>query len=169
MIAYLSFGSNQGDRLGHLQQALRLLIDHPQIRLLSASSFYETEPVGFVDQPWFVNAAVALETTLPPDELLGACQAVEQRLGRKRDPKLRFGPRSMDIDILFYGDEVIEEPDLIVPHPRLHQRASMLVPLLEIDACMTHPLLHQTIEALHNNLEAPEEVLLYGTRPVLQG
>lgn len=164
MIVYLGLGSNLDDRVGAVQQALRFLSDHEEIRVLSTSSFYETEPVGFRDQEWFVNAAVALDTSLAPEELLEVCQRIENVLGRLRDPKNPMGPRTIDIDILFYGDLVLNEPDLILPHPRLHQRACMLVPMLEVNSRMVHPTLKRTIEQLHEDLEAPEEVLLYGTR-----
>lgn len=167
MIVYIGLGSNQGDRVGALQQALRLLQDNDQIRVLSASSFYETEPVGFKEQEWFVNAAVAIDTTLPPEELLTVCQEIERVLGRVRDPKNPNGPRTIDIDILFYDDLVLNEPDLILPHPRIHERACVLVPLLEVNSRMVHPIFKKTIEQLHTDLEEPEEVLLYGTRGVV--
>ncbi len=164
MIIYLGLGSNQGDRVGAIQQAIRLLTDHDEIRLLSASSLYETEPVDFKDQEWFVNAAVAIDTSLSPEELLAVCQEVERKLGRVRDGVPSKGPRTIDIDILFYGDLVMNEPDLVIPHPRIHQRAFMLVPLLEVNSRIVHPVLKRTVEQLHADLEAPEEVLLYGTR-----
>lgn len=164
MIVYLGLGSNLGDRIGIIQQAIRFLTDHEEIRLLSASSFYETEPVGLKDQNWFVNVAVAIDTTLSAEDLLAFCQSVEKSLGRTRDPKVPMGPRTLDIDILFYGDQIISEDKLIVPHPRVHERACMLVPLLEVNPRLTHPVLKRSVEQLHADLEEPEEVLLYGTR-----
>lgn len=167
MIAYLGLGSNMGDRVGYVQQAIQLLKDRPGVRLLSASSFYETEPVGFPDQEWFVNVAVAIETQLSAQELLQICQSIENQLGRVRDPNNQWGPRTIDIDILFYGNQIIKEPELIVPHPRVHERAYALVPLLEINPRVVHPVLEKTVEQLHHLLETPEEVLLYGTRRLL--
>lgn len=164
MIVYLGLGSNLGDRVGAIQQAIRFLADHEEVRILSASSFYETEPVGFKDQEWFVNAAVAIDTTLPPEELLTLCQSVEQALGRVRDPQNRYAPRTIDIDILFYGDLVMNEPDLVIPHPEVHRRACMLVPLLEVNSRIMHPVYQRSVEQLHSDLDDPEEVLLYGTR-----
>jgi 2-amino-4-hydroxy-6-hydroxymethyldihydropteridine diphosphokinase len=166
MIVYLGLGSNEGDRLGAIQQAIRMLTDRPAIRLLSASSFYETEPVGYKDQEWFVNVAVAIETSLPPEELLTVCQDVETTLGRIRNPDNQFGPRVIDIDILFYGDLIMKDPDLVLPHPRVHERACMLVPLLEVNSRLMHPVYNKSIEQLHDDLAEPEEVLLYGTRGI---
>lgn len=163
MIVYLSLGSNLGDRIGTIQQAVRMLAVHPQIRVLSSSSFYETEPVGLKDQPWFINVAVAIETDLTPHALMSVCLAVEQQLGRVRDPKARFGPRTIDIDILTYGDLILDTETLTVPHPRMHERACILVPLLEINSRLVHPVLKQSVEQLHDALADPEEVRLYGS------
>jgi 2-amino-4-hydroxy-6-hydroxymethyldihydropteridine diphosphokinase len=163
-IVYLGLGSNLGDRVGYVQQALGLLKDTHSVRVISTSSFYETEPVGYKDQDWFVNAAVAVDTSLSPGELLERCQRIEQQLGRQRDPENQDGPRTIDIDILFYDSLVLNEPGLTIPHPRLHERAYALVPLLEINPRMVHPVLNQTVEQMHHALVAPEEVLLYGTR-----
>lgn len=166
MIVYLGLGSNQGDRLGAIQQAIRFLTDHPDIRLLSASSFYETEPVGFKDQDWFVNVAVAIDTSLSPEELLDVCQKTENALGRVRDPNQPKGPRTIDIDILFYDDVVLHTDELTLPHPRVHERACMLVPLLEVNSRVMHPVLKRSVEQLHSDLSEPEEVVLYGTRGI---
>src|SRR5690349_3154229 len=109
-IAYLGLGSNLGDRVGYVQQALRLLKDQSGIRVISTSSLYETEPVGYQDQEWFVNAAVAVETNLSPEVLLGVCQRIENQLGRERDPENQDGPRTIDVDVLFYGELAVSEP-----------------------------------------------------------
>lgn len=163
-IAYLGLGSNLGDRVGYVQQALIWLADCPGIRVLQSSSLYETEPVGYADQEWFINAVVQIDTTLSPMALLLACQAIEDRLGRVRDAANRNGPRTIDVDILFYDDVVMDTPTLTLPHPRLPQRAYALVPMLEVNADLRHPVLGHTMEALHQALEAPEDVVLYGTR-----
>lgn len=166
MIVYLGFGSNQGDRVGAIQQAFRFLQDNEAIRILSTSSFYETEPVDFREQEWFVNAAVAIDTSLSPQALLWLCQEIESALGRVRDPGNPKGPRTIDIDILFYEDRIIRESNLTIPHTRVHERACMLVPLLEVNSRLVHPVLKRTIEQLHSDLKEPEEVLLYGTRRI---
>lgn len=164
-LVYLGIGSNIGDRVGYVQQAHSLLSDTEGIKVLSSSSLYETEPVGYKDQEWFVNAVLQVETSLEPKELLRECQRIEKQLGRIRHPEApQWGPRTIDVDILFYDDQVICIDSLQVPHPRIHQRAYALVPLLELDAEMVHPVIGENILDLHNNLDDPEEVYLYGTR-----
>jgi len=130
--AYLGLGANLGDRLGNLERAVEGLAAQPGVRVVRSSRVYETDPVGGPAQPEFLNAVVEVETDLPPLELLEACRRVEAELGRVRAE--RWGPRTIDIDILTYGDETIVEPDLVVPHPRMHERAFVLVPLAELDA-----------------------------------
>ena len=164
-LAYLALGSNVGDRVGNIQHAITLLTDSSQVNLLGGSSFYETEPLACdPDQPWFVNAVVAVETTLNPHQLLARCQQVETVMKRERNPERPNGPRTIDIDILFYDRLMVSEPELMIPHPRLHERACVLVPLLEISPQWVHPVLNQTITELHQALENPEDVVLYGTQ-----
>jgi 2-amino-4-hydroxy-6-hydroxymethyldihydropteridine diphosphokinase len=175
-ITYLSLGSNMGDRIGYLQQALTQLSMHPKLKLLSASSFYETEPVGGTpdqatlppEDDWFVNVAVAMETTLTPDDLMTYCLKVEQQLGRKRDPQQPYGPRTIDIDVLFYDALIYQSPLITVPHPELHKRAFVLVPLLEINPRLIHPQFNKSVEQLHHAMDAPEEVYLFGTRQLFE-
>jgi 2-amino-4-hydroxy-6-hydroxymethyldihydropteridine diphosphokinase len=167
-IVYLGLGSNMGDRIGFLQQALTQLTAHPQVRLLSASSFYETEPVGDTDQEWFVNVAVAIETDLAPEPLLTHCLAVEQQLGRQRQADRPFGPRTVDIDILFYGSLVWHSDSLTLPHPQVCHRAFVLVPLLEVNPRLLHPVTNKTIEQLHQDMDHPEQVYLFGTRTLFE-
>ena len=128
--AYLGLGSNLGDRLANLQRAVDLLDATPGIRVERTSSVYETDPVG-PPQPDYLNAVAELRTTLTARALLEACLAVEQALGRVRDE--RWGPRTLDVDVLTYGDERIDEPGLTVPHPRMHERAFVLIPLRELE------------------------------------
>ncbi len=132
MRAFIGLGSNLGDRSSCLERAIGLLGRTEGIRVVGVSSFRETEPVGYLDQPPFLNGAVALETDLPARELLDRLLAVERELGRERTGP-RFGPRTIDLDLLLYGDQVIDEPGLTVPHPRLHERAFVLEPLVELD------------------------------------
>jgi|SRR3990172_6087488 len=137
--AYVGLGSNLGERERMLRDALDLLAQVPGIELIAVSSFSETDPVGYLDQPRFVNAAAALETTLAPRELLGELLAVERRLGRTREGQPRFGPRTIDLDLLLYEDEVVDEHGLTVPHARLHERRFVLEPLAELDAELVVP------------------------------
>jgi 2-amino-4-hydroxy-6-hydroxymethyldihydropteridine diphosphokinase len=128
--AYLGLGANLGGREATLAGAIAALRATPGIASVRASSLYETEPQGLADQPWFLNCVLEVETDLDPIALLRACQAVEQAFGRERT--VRWGPRTLDVDVLLYGDETMRTPDLEVPHPRLHERAFVLVPLCEL-------------------------------------
>jgi 2-amino-4-hydroxy-6-hydroxymethyldihydropteridine diphosphokinase len=130
--SYLALGANLGDRLANLQRAVDELAATPGIRVVRSSRVYETEPVGGPEQPEYLNAALEVETDLAPHDLLEACLAVEGAMGRVRDE--RWGPRPIDVDVLTFGTETIDEPDLTVPHPRMHERGFVLVPLAELDA-----------------------------------
>jgi 2-amino-4-hydroxy-6-hydroxymethyldihydropteridine diphosphokinase len=128
--AFVGIGSNLGDREGHLREALDLLAAEEGIEIVAVSALRETEPVGPVEQGPFLNGAVQVATELRPFELLERLLDIEQRLGRVR--RERFGPRTIDLDLLLYGDELVEEPGLTVPHPRLHERRFALEPLVEL-------------------------------------
>ena len=131
--AYVGLGANLGDREKNLRRALELLGAEHGIEVVAVSSFRETDPVGYVDQPRFLNGACALETDLSPRELLERLLRVERALGRDREPGgPRWGPRTIDLDLLLYGEETIEEPGLTVPHPRLTERSFALEPLVEL-------------------------------------
>jgi len=137
--AYVGLGSNLGEREATLWKALEGLGATEGIEVVAVSSFRETDPVGVVDQPRFVNAAAALETSLLPRELLERLLDVERSLGRDRAVEERWGPRTVDLDLLLYGGESIDEPGLEVPHPRLAERAFVLEPLLELDPDLRLP------------------------------
>ncbi len=126
----LGLGSNLGDREGNIAAAVARLAAWPGVSVEKVSSLYETAPVGYTDQPDFLNAVIAVVTTLGPRELLTACLAVERGLGRERS--VRWGPRTVDIDVLFYDDVVLDSDELTLPHPRFHERCFVLVPLAEI-------------------------------------
>ena len=143
--AYLSLGSNLGDRAGHLEMALEAL-SAAGLTLLRRSSFYATEPVGFAPQHWFLNCVIEAETELMPRQLLRAAQEVERSLGRRR--MVRNGPRAMDVDILLYGSAVVRMPDLEIPHPRMAERRFVLVPLREIAPGLRHPTLRLSVAEL---------------------
>ena len=138
MTSYIGLGSNLGDREGFLRRALELLRAEPEIDVTAVSSVRETDPVGLVDQPRFLNAVARVETDLAPRELLDRMLAAERELGRRRDGP-RFGPRTVDLDLLLYGDEEIDEPGLIVPHPHLAERRFVLEPLHELDPGLVVP------------------------------
>lgn len=163
-IAYLSLGSNKGDRIGYVQQAASLLGADEGITIVRSSAFYETEPWNINTKSWFVNAVIELKTKYSPLELLNICQKIEQRLGRERKQANDYEDRTIDIDILFYNKEIINEENLIIPHKFVHLRAFTLVPMMELNADFEHPVLHKTIAEMHNDLENPEMVFLYGTR-----
>jgi 2-amino-4-hydroxy-6-hydroxymethyldihydropteridine diphosphokinase len=135
--AFVGIGSNLGDRESHLRRALDLLAAEDGIEVVAVSGLRETEPVGPVEQGPFLNGAVQVSTELPPRELLERLLDVEQRLGRVRVE--RFGPRTIDLDLLVYGDEVVEEPGLTLPHPRLHERRFALEPLAELAPALVVP------------------------------
>jgi 2-amino-4-hydroxy-6-hydroxymethyldihydropteridine diphosphokinase len=136
--AWIGLGSNLGDREGYLRSALDALESEPALAVVAVSSFRETEPVDFADQPRFVNAVARVETELSPRALLDRLLAVERGLGRTRAGP-RFGPRTVDLDLLLYGAEVVREPGLEVPHPRLHERRFALEPLVELDPDLVVP------------------------------
>jgi 2-amino-4-hydroxy-6-hydroxymethyldihydropteridine diphosphokinase len=136
--AYVGLGSNLGDREHNLREALRLLDAEARVHVVAVSAFRETDPVGYLDQPRFLNAASAIETTLAPQELLTRLLAVERRLGRERTGP-RYGPRTIDLDLLLYEDQVIDEPGLTVPHQRLAERRFVLEPLAELDPTLLLP------------------------------
>ena len=163
-IAYLSLGSNKGDRIGYVQQAASLLGMDEKITIDRTSAFYESEPWNMNTKNWFVNAVVEIKTQYSPQELLVACQRVECQLGRTPIEKGQYQDRTIDIDILFYNKEIINEENLTIPHKYVHLRAFTLVPMMELNSDFVHPVLHKTIEEMHNDLENPEMVFLYGTR-----
>ena len=154
-IAFLGLGSNLGDRLDFLRKGLKALQDSG-IRILKVSSVYETDPVGFLEQGSFLNAAVGALWSGEPRDLLERCLAVEEKMGRER--RVRNGPRTLDIDILLCGSRIQREPGLEIPHPRLHERRFVLVPLEEIAPGLVHPVLNRTIRDLLASCADPSGV-----------
>ena len=149
-VAYIGLGSNLGDRRRNLERALEQLERVPGVEVLAVSRFIETEPVGPAGQGRYLNAAAALRTALPPGALLEAMQAIEQAQGRDRAAEQRHGPRTIDLDLLLYGQEIIDGPQVTVPHPRMHERPFVLEPLAEIAANALHPAMGVTIESLRD-------------------
>ena len=156
-ITYLALGTNLGERLENLRAAL--LAFEPDIHVLAESRVYETEPWGYADQPAFLNMAVRAETELTPRELLDRLKELEASLGRV--PNFRNGPRLIDLDILFYNDLQLDAPGLVIPHPRLQERAFVLVPLVDVAPALVHPLLGRSMAELVEALDT-RGVNLYG-------
>jgi 2-amino-4-hydroxy-6-hydroxymethyldihydropteridine diphosphokinase len=145
--AYVALGSNLGDREANLQQALSLLGQSPQVRLGAVSDFFDNPAVGGpADSPVYLNAVVEISTTLPPRELLNQLLTIEQQMGRVRREK--WAPRNIDLDIVLYGDQIIDEPDLQIPHPLMHERAFVLIPLKQIAPDAYHPVKKCRIDEL---------------------
>jgi 2-amino-4-hydroxy-6-hydroxymethyldihydropteridine diphosphokinase len=160
-LAYLSLGSNLGNRESHLRDAERRL--GAIGRIAAVSSFYETEPVEITAQPWFLNCAVALETALTPQELMTAILRIEKDMGRQRLQKK--GPRLIDIDILLFGNVVLDSEEVAIPHPAMHERRFVLEPLLEIAPEALHPVLNKTIRELRDALPSGAEVRKLQNQP----
>lgn len=148
--AYIGIGSNLGDRQKNIQRAISLLHSIPQIQVIRISSIYETAPVGVLNQPDFLNAAISLDTELSPHELLNELQKIESQLKRKRT--IRWGPRTIDLDILLYDDKTISSDRLTIPHPEMHKRHFVLMPLSEIAGEVTHPKFEKKIKSLLKEL-----------------
>lgn len=163
-IVYLSLGSNLGDRVGYLQQATSLLAASDKISIVATSSFYESEPWQMNSENWFVNAIIQISTTLTPEELLIECQRIEKQLGRKHSDVGVYTDRTIDIDILFYDNLILNSKNLTIPHKNFCKRAFVLVPMLEIAQDFVHPVSHKTVMQIYEELENPEMVVLYGTR-----
>ena len=161
---FLSLGSNLGDRLGYVQQAASIIGTTQNIHIVASSSFYETEPWQMDTPNWFVNAIVQISTSLSPEELLIVINRIESQHGREQSGKREYTDRTIDIDILFYDDKIINTEKLTIPHKFFHRRACMLVPMLEIAQDFVHPLFRKTVSELYDELENPEQVVLYGTR-----
>ncbi len=150
--AFIGAGANLGEPVRQIRQAQDALQKSPGIKFLGASSLYRTQPVGPVEQPPFINAVFALECNVSPRELLALLLEIEQNMGRVR--KERWGPRVIDLDLLFFGEEIIEEPGLEVPHPRLHERRFVLAPLAEIAPDFVHPVIKKSVSELLASLPA---------------
>lgn len=153
-LVYLSLGSNMGDREVHLHDAMARL--SAQGRIASVSSFYETEPVEFTNQGWFLNCAVALETTNTPEQVMAGILQIEHEMGRQRLQKK--GPRIIDIDILLFSDKIVDSAGLIIPHPAMQERRFVLQPLAEIAPEARHPVLKKTVRELLEVLPAGQAV-----------
>ena len=155
--AFISLGSNIGDRYEYLRNAVQRLTNYPEIELVNYSSIYETDPVGYEDQDLFLNMVIQVKTSWSAARLLDMCLKTELELGRKRD--VRWGPRTIDLDILLYNQENITTEKLIVPHPRMLERPFVMIPLLEL--CPEKTFCHQTHEASSSELPNSEGVRIW--------
>jgi 2-amino-4-hydroxy-6-hydroxymethyldihydropteridine diphosphokinase len=158
VIAYLGLGANLGDPPRQLSEALERLNAAEEVEVTRGSAFYHTPPLGPADQPWYVNAAARVRTRLGAEELLRLLQQVEAALGRVRGE--RWGPRRLDLDLLLYNGEVIFAPDLVVPHPEMHRRGFVLVPLAEIAPQAWHPVLGKSAGELLSELNPADRVAI---------
>lgn len=145
-LAYLGVGSNLGDKIEQCRKAISEVLAIPGHRLIAQSSFYKTQPVGYPNQDWFINGVIQIETDLEPQELLRRLKEIEFKMGRKETT--RWGPRSIDLDLLLYDDLEMKTEELEIPHPRLKERQFVLIPLVEISPNLIHPTLGKTMKEL---------------------
>jgi 2-amino-4-hydroxy-6-hydroxymethyldihydropteridine diphosphokinase len=153
--AYISLGSNLGDKKKNLLSAIRLLKKHDQIKIIEISPFYMTEPVDYLDQDWFVNAVLKIETLLKPEKLLDVLKKIEIEL-KQGEKSIRFGPRIIDLDIIYYGEIIVNTKELVIPHPRMHERCFVLKPLCDIETKIVHPVLQLKPGELLKNIDQKE-------------
>ena len=156
-LVYVGFGSNIGDRLAYIQNAIRALSETEWITLQKISSVYQTAPVGYETQAQFLNGVAAIQTDLPPLCLLHTLKNIETEVGRQH--RIRWGPREIDLDILIYGDLCFQTEKLVIPHPEMHHRRFVLAPLVEIAPDLVHPVLKETVQTLVERLEDDKSVL----------
>jgi 2-amino-4-hydroxy-6-hydroxymethyldihydropteridine diphosphokinase len=156
-VVYLGIGSNIGDKQGNIASALCRISEICEVK--KKSRMYLTEPVGNIEQDWFLNCVVEIQTEIEPKQLLSSFKSIEGKLGRAKNVK--NGPRIIDIDILFYGNNIVTTKNLVIPHPLLHERLFVLQPMMDLDPDFIHPVLKKSIQELYKNHLGKEKVLLY--------
>jgi 2-amino-4-hydroxy-6-hydroxymethyldihydropteridine diphosphokinase len=157
--AYISLGSNMGNRIALMEEALKKLESNYPIKVVNVSSIYETDPVGYENQSLFLNMVAQIKTDLLPIELLDACQQIEKELGRKRE--IKWGPRTIDLDILLYNNENVIMERLVIPHPRMHERSFVIIPLLEICSNIMLPAMDMRLREIAKQLTDGEGVRIW--------
>ena len=155
-IVYIGIGSNLGDKLYFCEKAISEILKIDRHKLLAKSSLFKTQPLGYTSQDWFVNGVIKIETDLEPSELLGTLKTIEARLGRTET--FQWGPRTIDLDILFFDYVVLHTRDLQIPHPLIQKRRFVLIPLAEIDRNLIHPVLKKTVQELLNDFQEDQKV-----------
>jgi 2-amino-4-hydroxy-6-hydroxymethyldihydropteridine diphosphokinase len=155
-IAYIGIGSNLGDKTDQCEKAISEILKVDRHKLLAKSSFFKTQPMGYTSQDCFVNGVIKIETNLEPIDLLRTLKTIESNLGRLKT--FRWGPRLIDLDILFFDEREIQTEELQVPHPLIHERQFVLIPLVEIDPGLIHPVLGKTVQELLENLKQDQGV-----------
>ena len=155
-LAYIGFGSNIGDRLAHIQNAIHALSKTEGVTLQKISSVYKTDPVGYEAQAQFLNGIAAIQTSLSPLSLLHTLKNIETEIGRQH--RIRWGPREIDLDILIYGDLCLQTEKLVIPHSEMHLRHFVLVPLAEIAPDLVHPVFQESIQTLLNHLDDDKSI-----------
>jgi 2-amino-4-hydroxy-6-hydroxymethyldihydropteridine diphosphokinase len=155
-VAYIGIGSNLGDKAGQCEKAISEILKADRTILLAKSSLFKTKPMGYTSQDWFINGVIKIETELEPFDLLRVLKEIESRLGRRET--FRWGPRAIDLDILFFDEEEIYVEGLRIPHPLLHERQFVLIPLAEIDRGLIHPVLKKSIGEILDNLTEDQGV-----------
>jgi 2-amino-4-hydroxy-6-hydroxymethyldihydropteridine diphosphokinase len=155
-IVYIGIGSNLGDKVEQCEKGISEILRVDRTRLLARSSLFKTQPIGYTSQDWFVNGVIKIETDLEPLDLLQSLKAIESRLGRGET--FRWGPRVIDLDILFFDEHEIQTEQLQIPHPLLHERQFVLTPLVEIDRILIHPVLKKTVQELLEDLKEDQGV-----------
>ena len=162
---FISIGSNLGDKYDNCLKGIERLNQLSHTTVTAVSAFYQTDPVDFTDQDWFVNGMIKISTGLAPIELMASLKGIERALGQF-EKAVRFGPRLIDLDIVFYDNLVMNQDTVILPHPRMHKRRFVLKPLCDIDAQLVHPVLNRTVQSLLNELkEDDQNVLFYKKGP----
>ena len=156
---FVSVGSNLGDKIENCQKGINGLLADGESVLVRSSSFYRTSPVDYKEQDWFVNLVIKIETNLDPFELLGKIQDIQKAIGRKAGT-VRFGPRILDLDIIFFDDQVIQTDILEIPHPRMHKRRFVLKPICDIEPSMMHPVLGKDMQSLLSGLKDSEQRIM---------